>query len=186
MAFTDDAIRGYAEAFAAVAEAEGVLDKVEDELFAFGKALEQQPELREALTDAAIPAENRKAVVRDDPERPGPRRHGEPDRVRGRVGARARTWARSSQAVSAIAAERREHQLAEVRSAVPLDEAQRARLAAALSAATGPVDRGQGRRRPDGRRRRGGPGGRRGVRRLDREPPGRREAATRERVTRWH
>ena len=38
---------------------------------------------------------------------------------------------------SAIAAERREHPLAEVRSAVPLDESQRARLAAALSTATG-------------------------------------------------
>ena len=32
-----------------------MLDKVEDELFAFGKALEQQPTLREALTDAALP-----------------------------------------------------------------------------------------------------------------------------------
>jgi len=136
MAFTDDAIRGYAEAFAAVAEAEGVLDKVEDELFAFGKALEQQPTLREALTDAAIPAENRKAVVREILN----------DRAQdvtvNLIGfavesGHAKALGKIVATVSAIAAERREHQLAEVRSAVPLDESQRARLAAALSTATG-------------------------------------------------
>ncbi len=36
-----------------------------------------------------------------------------------------------------MGAERRQHQVAEVRSAVPLDEARRAKLAAALSKATG-------------------------------------------------
>ncbi len=46
-----------------MAQAEGVLPKVEDELYAFGKALEQHTDLREALTDAALPAENKKAVV---------------------------------------------------------------------------------------------------------------------------
>ena len=63
---SDDAlIDGYAQALFAVAQAEGVLAKVEDELYAFGKALEQHTELREALTDAALPAENKKAVVGD-------------------------------------------------------------------------------------------------------------------------
>jgi F-type H+-transporting ATPase subunit delta len=136
MAFTDDAIRGYAEAFAAVADAEGVLDKVEDELFAFGKALEQQPALREALTDAAIPAENRKAVVR---EILSDRAHDVTVNLIGFAveSGHAKDLGKIVAAVSSIAAERREHQLAEVRSAVPLDEAQRARLAAALSTATG-------------------------------------------------
>ncbi len=41
MTARDAAVRGYAEAFFAVAEAEGMLDKVEDELFAFGTAIEQ-------------------------------------------------------------------------------------------------------------------------------------------------
>ncbi len=62
----DDAlIDGYAQALFAVANAEGVLSKVEDELYAFGNALGQHTDLREALTDAALPAENKKAVVHD-------------------------------------------------------------------------------------------------------------------------
>ena len=113
-----------------------MLAKVEDELFAFGKALEQQPTLREALTDAAIPAENRKAVVREILN----------DRAQDVTvnliwfaveSGHAKDLGKIVATVSAIAAERREHQLAEVRSAVPLDESQRARLAAALSTATG-------------------------------------------------
>ena len=58
-------IGGYAQALFAVAQAEDVLPKVEDELYAFGKALEQHTDLREALTDAVLPVENKKAVVRD-------------------------------------------------------------------------------------------------------------------------
>jgi F-type H+-transporting ATPase subunit delta len=136
MGSKDDAIRGYAEAFVVVAEAEGSLDKVEDELYAFGKALEQRLELREALTDAAIPAENRKAVVRDVLG----------DRVLPLTvhligfavdAGHAKDLGTIVETVSAIAAERREHQLAEVRSAVPLDAAQQGRIAAALSTATG-------------------------------------------------
>ncbi|MEO8475744.1 MAG: ATP synthase F1 subunit delta [Actinomycetota bacterium] len=136
MAFSDDAVRGYAEAFAAVADAEGVLDKVEDELFAFGKALEKQPELREALTDASIPSENRKAVVRDVLS---DRAHDVTVQLIGFAveSGHAKDLGKIVEAVSSIAAARRDHQLAEVRSAVPLDDALRARLAEALSTATG-------------------------------------------------
>jgi F-type H+-transporting ATPase subunit delta len=133
---TDAAIRGYAEAFVAVAEAEGVLAKVEDELYAFGKALEQNPSLREALTDAALPEANRKAVVRDVL---GDRAHPTTVNLIGFVidSGRAKELDAIGEAVSMLAAERREHELAEVRSAVPLDEDQRRRVAEALSAATG-------------------------------------------------
>ena len=58
-------VAGYATALVAVAEAEGVLSKVEDELYAFAKAAEQNPQLREALTDQALPVDNRQALVRD-------------------------------------------------------------------------------------------------------------------------
>ena len=61
----NDRVRGYATALVAVAEAEGVLDRVADELFAFSKAVEQDPELRDALTDKALPLENRRALIRD-------------------------------------------------------------------------------------------------------------------------
>ena len=57
---TDDTVRGYAQALLSVAEAEGALDRVQDELYAFAKAVERNGELREALTDAALPAERKK------------------------------------------------------------------------------------------------------------------------------
>src|ERR1044071_3533605 len=60
-----DRAGAYATALVAVAEAEGDLGKVEDELFAFAKAAEQNPELRQALTDQALPVENRQALVRN-------------------------------------------------------------------------------------------------------------------------
>src|SRR5437660_1368667 len=58
-------IRGYAEALFEVARAEGALGAVEDELFAFAKAVEQNAALREALVDPALPVENRKGVIHD-------------------------------------------------------------------------------------------------------------------------
>ncbi len=61
----DDYVAGYATAVVAVAEAEGALGRVEDELYAFAKAAEQEPRLREALTDQTLPLENRTALVRD-------------------------------------------------------------------------------------------------------------------------
>jgi F-type H+-transporting ATPase subunit delta len=50
---------------------------------------------------------------------------------------RARDLGKIAEELSRIAASEREHVLAEVRSAVPLDEARRERIAAALSRATG-------------------------------------------------
>ena len=58
-------IRGYAEALFSVAEAEGVLAEVEDELFQFTKVVESDVALRESLTDIAIPAERKRALLQD-------------------------------------------------------------------------------------------------------------------------
>src|SRR3972149_6622753 len=60
-----DLIRGYAEALFSVAEAEGVLAEVEDELFQFTKVVESDVALRESLTDIAIPAERKRALLQD-------------------------------------------------------------------------------------------------------------------------
>jgi len=136
MAEKDALVRGYAEALFAIAEAEGELAAVEDELYGFAKALERETKLREALTDPALPAENKKALVRDVlGERANPH-------TVNALGflidqGRARDIGRIAEDLAAVAAERRAHQVAEVRSAVPLDDEQRARLAAALSKATG-------------------------------------------------
>ena len=132
----DDRIPGYASAIVSVAEAEGVLETVEDELYAFAKGVEQQPRLREVLGDRSLPVDNRKAVVQ---EVLGDRTH--PVTVTlisflveaGRV----RDLNKIAESVAAIAADRRQHQVAEVRSAVPLTQEQRSRLEQALSRATG-------------------------------------------------
>jgi F-type H+-transporting ATPase subunit delta len=129
-------IRGYAQALFAVADAEGVLPTVENELYAFGKALEQHNDLREALTDATLPAENKHRVIDDLLEtRANPVTVNLLDFV---IDAgRAREIPKIVEDLAGLAAAEREHALAEVRSAVPLSDAQRDRLISALSAATG-------------------------------------------------
>jgi F-type H+-transporting ATPase subunit delta len=125
-----DKAAAYATALVAVAEAEGDLAKVEDELFAFAKAAEQNPALREALTDEALPVDNRQALVRDIL---GPRANKTTVTLISFVieSGRARDLSKIADASS------REHAVAEIRSAVPLTDKQRERLEKALSRATG-------------------------------------------------
>ena len=130
------AVAGYATALVAVAEAEGVLGKVEEELFAFAKATDLNPKLREALTDQALPVDNRQALVRDIL---GDRANRVTINLISFVieSGRARDLSKIADAFVQIAATSREHTVAEVRTAVPLGDKQRERLAAALSKATG-------------------------------------------------
>jgi F-type H+-transporting ATPase subunit delta len=132
----DALVHGYAEALFAVAEAEGALGSIENELFAFAKAVEQNTELRQALTDPALPAENKKAVIDDIL---GERANPLTASLLGFVveSGRSRELERIVDELATVAAERRQHALAEVRTAVPLSDEQRERLAAALTHATG-------------------------------------------------
>jgi F-type H+-transporting ATPase subunit delta len=132
----DRLIRGYAEALLSIAEAEGSLEQVEDELYRFAQIVQQQPALREALTDPGLNAERKRQMLE---ELLGSRAN--PQTV-GLLGflveqGHARDLSRIIAALAELAAERRRRALAEVRSAVPLDEDQRKRLASALSKATG-------------------------------------------------
>jgi F-type H+-transporting ATPase subunit delta len=132
----DRLVQGYAQALFAVAEAEGQLDQVEDELYRFGKVVGSRSDLRDALTDPRLPADRKKAVLE---ELLGTK--ASPHTV-GLLGflidrGRARDLPKIIDAVAEVAAERRRKQLAEVRAAVPLDATHRERLAAALSRATG-------------------------------------------------
>ncbi len=129
-------IEGYANALFAVAEGEGALQRVTDELYAFAKGLEQHPGLRDALTNAALPAENRAAIVT---ELLGDRAHPATVNLIGLVvaGGRGRELGKIVEHLAQISAAERQRVAAEVRSAVPLGEDQRARLTAALSRATG-------------------------------------------------
>jgi F-type H+-transporting ATPase subunit delta len=131
-----EAIRGYAQALFAVAEAEGILDEVTEELFRFTRTVEQHPELRQALTDPGLPAERKRAVLED---LLGDRANRHTVNLLEFIVEQGR--ARELEAIVSelieLAAERRRHVVAEVRTAVPLDADRRERLAGALSEATG-------------------------------------------------
>jgi len=132
----DPLVDGYAQAIFSIAEAEGDLGSVEDELFRFGRIVESRADLRDALTDPALPAERKKAVI-------GELLGGKASKHTIAVLdflmelGRARDLSRIIDALTELAGERRKRVVAEVRTAVPLDEFRRARLQEALSAATG-------------------------------------------------
>ena len=131
-----DRTEAYAKALLEVARAEGMLGEVEDDLFRFARVFEGTDDLRMALTDPSLPADRRMAVVEE-------LMGGKALNVSAAlasfivgIGRAADMPAIVGRFVELAAAER-EHEVAEVRSAVPLDDTQRQRLAAALSQATG-------------------------------------------------
>ena len=132
----DEAIRGYAQALFAVAEAEGVLDAVEDELFRFARGVDQEPRLRDALTDLALPGQRKRALLEDIL---GDRASAHTVNLLTFVveQGRARDLSAIVEQLVRLAAERRQRVVAEVRTAVPLDDSLRDRLAEALGRATG-------------------------------------------------
>jgi F-type H+-transporting ATPase subunit delta len=132
----DELITGYAEALFKVVQAEGELDRVEDELFRFGKLLETNHELKQALSDQSIDKIQRVKVLDELlSDKVSPHTLGLLAFVVEQ--GRARQLPQILKGLSDLAAEARNSVVAEVRSAVPLDAKQRKDLAAALSKATG-------------------------------------------------
>jgi F-type H+-transporting ATPase subunit delta len=132
----DRLVRGYAQALFAVAEAEGTLETVEDELYRFGKAVEREAGLRDALVDPVLPADRKKALLQEIlGERASPHTVGLLAFIVEQ--GRAKDLPRIAGALAEMAAERRRKAVAEVRSAVPFDASRRDRLAKALARATG-------------------------------------------------
>jgi F-type H+-transporting ATPase subunit delta len=132
----DSRINAYADALFEVARAEGSLGRVEDELFSVARTIETSDELRETLTDQAVPLDRRQAVVES---LLGGRASATTTSLVGFVvgAGRARDLPKIIDRLVEKAAESRAEEVAEVRTAVPLDEDQRTRLAAALSKHTG-------------------------------------------------
>jgi F-type H+-transporting ATPase subunit delta len=129
-------VRSYAEAMYAIAQAEGELDAVEGQLYAFAKMIEREARVRDALSDPGLPYENKRGLIHDAlGERANPIAVNLLEFLVEQ--GHAREIGRMVQGLAEVAAERRQHALAEVRSAVPLGDRQRERLAAALSRATG-------------------------------------------------
>ncbi|MEA2451567.1 MAG: F-type H+-transporting ATPase subunit delta [Actinomycetota bacterium] len=131
----DQLVNGYAEALFSVVQAEGELDRVEDELFRFGKLLEQNHELKQALSDQGIEKAQREKVL--------------DELLTDKVSAhtlsllnfivtqgRARQLPQILEQLSQLAADARQSVIAEVRTAVPLDDKQQEELAKSLSSAT--------------------------------------------------
>jgi F-type H+-transporting ATPase subunit delta len=131
-----DRIDGYADALFSIAKAEGNLDEVEDELFRFARSLEGSDALRSALTDELVPTEKRQAIVEDIL---GPKASPTTSQLIGLVvgSGRGRDLPAIVDKLVARAAAEKDKAVAEVRSAVPLTDDQKDRLAAALANATG-------------------------------------------------
>ncbi|HVE45270.1 MAG TPA: ATP synthase F1 subunit delta [Acidimicrobiales bacterium] len=132
---TSSRVDAYASALFEVARAEGALDTVEEELFRVARTFEGSDELRSTLTDQAIPVEMRQGIVEQLlGDRASPVTTSLVSFV---VGAgRARDLPAIIDRLVEEAAEQRDEVVAEVRSAVPLGDEQKTRLAAALSEAT--------------------------------------------------
>lgn len=133
---TKERIEGYAAALLEVARAEGALEAVSDQLFSFAGVLASQPKLRDAVTDPNLPADHRAQMLA---ELLGGKVHPTTvNLVRFVVeSGHARELATIVDAFVARAAEARSMAVADVRSAVSLDDKQREALKAALEKATG-------------------------------------------------
>lgn len=136
MASSEELITGYARALFNVVQAEGELDRVEDELYRFGKILDSNHELKQALSDQSVDRIQREKILGELLEdKVSPHTLGLLTFIVGQ--GRARQLPQILEQVSALAAEARNSVVAEVRTAVPLDAAQRNALAESLSKATG-------------------------------------------------
>lgn len=132
----DDWINGYARGIFEMARADDELERVEGELLAIARAFETSPDLRSSLTDPQLPLDKKQAIV--------------DELIGGRASSltvglvqlvvsqnRASDLPAIAKAVAGAAASSRDKALAEVRSAVPLDDDTVQRLAGALSRTTG-------------------------------------------------
>jgi F-type H+-transporting ATPase subunit delta len=133
---SEDLIDGYAAAILEIARSEGELERVGDELYRIARAFESSPELRDVLTDRRVPIDRKLALLGDLLSgKASPLSVGLVSFVV-EVGRGADLPAIADR-MAARAAGERNAAIAEVRSAIELDEATIARLAASLSAATG-------------------------------------------------
>jgi F-type H+-transporting ATPase subunit delta len=132
----DDRTTAYAEALFAVARAEGPLAEIEDELFRVAQVVRGNDELRDKLADPHIPVATRQQVVID--LLGGTAQDATVNLVAMVVGnGRVRELPAIVDALVAKAAQEANKEVAEVRSAIPLTDDQKDRLATSLGQATG-------------------------------------------------
>jgi F-type H+-transporting ATPase subunit delta len=131
-----DRIEAYADALSQVAQAEGDASRVENELFQLARAYEGSDQLRDTLTNAHLPVEKRAQIVSDVL---GGNASSTTVALASMVvgNGRARDLPGIVDAMVRRGAASRSHAVAEIRTAVPLSDDQKARLAAALGQRTG-------------------------------------------------
>lgn len=131
-----NSIDGYARAFLAVIGAEGDAERLSDELLGVALSFGESEELEGVLRDALVPVERKHAIVSDlIGKRVSPVTMSLANMLVG-VG-RLGDFVEIVKRMKELAAEAAGHVLAEVHSAIELDEATRARLVARLSELSG-------------------------------------------------
>jgi F-type H+-transporting ATPase subunit delta len=130
----DPKIMGYARAFFEIATSEGDIERVADELFRVARTLESQHELRQSLTDIYLPTDAKEKLL---------------DEVLGAKVSphtlniikfatsqgQSRRLVEIADELAGLAEEESRKEIAEVRSAIPLDDEQKRRLGEALGKA---------------------------------------------------
>ena len=134
---SDARISAYARALAGIAEAEGVLARVDAEFAAVAAAWESNEQLRSTVGDQAIPVERRQAIV--DQLLAGKGAHPITGQLVAMVigAGRARDLSAIASSIGRDSASSQGRAVAEVRSAVALSDDQQRRLADALAKAVG-------------------------------------------------
>jgi F-type H+-transporting ATPase subunit delta len=132
----EERVEGYAAAVLGAVDGDHELGEVEDELFRFQRVVAGSAQLREALTSRDVPAEARQRLVTDLLASKASPATSALAAYATRVG-RPRDYQDLLQTLVARIAAEANRRLAEVRSAVELDDEQRRHLAAALSRAVG-------------------------------------------------
>ncbi|MFI8193153.1 F0F1 ATP synthase subunit delta [Streptomyces sp. NPDC085946] len=114
------------------AQRTGTLDDVEDELFRFGRIVSSSTELRAALTNRSATTSAKGELLRS---LLGGRARATTERLVTRLvtAPRGRSLESGLESLSKLAADRRDRMVATVTSAVPLSDAQKQRLGAALA-----------------------------------------------------
>lgn len=125
-------IDGYAAALLDIARAESDVDRLSDEMYRAARALDANPELRDALTDPQIPIQRKQGIVDD---LLGPRASQVTvASINLLVGSgHAKHLSEITTRMAEMAAEQQGSLVAEVRSAIELDPHQLEQLEAALS-----------------------------------------------------
>ena len=131
-----DRLAGYSSALLDIARADGDVDAFVDEFYSAAMTISGTPELRETLTDARIPVGRKQGIVQD---LLGPLVDNVVVASINFVIAvgETRSLEEIASRVAELVAEHEGSVVAEVQSAVALDDGQVARLEAALSEATG-------------------------------------------------